>query len=167
MGFSITVSNYLHIIAMSTWVGGMLYIVLIEVPVLRRNLDPADFSAQMTLLGKRFQTVGWILLLVLFATGLSNIMLEDSISELMKTPIYTMSIIIKLVLFTLMVLNTALHTFYLGPKMSRLSERMKSSQSEEIIVELNNLRKRSIFSSGFSLILSLVIVYFGMLASKV
>ena len=167
MGFSIAVSNYLHIIAMSTWVGGMLYIVLIEVPVLRKNLDPADFSAQMTLLGKRFQTVGWILLLILFATGLSNIMLEDSISELMKTPVYTMSIIIKLVLFTLMVLNTALHTFYLGPNMSRLSERMKFSRSEEISVELNNLRKRSIFSSAFSLILSLVIVYFGMLASKV
>ena len=167
MGFSIAVSNYLHIIAMSTWVGGMLYIVLIEVPVLRKNLDPADFSAQMTLLGKRFQTVGWILLLILFATGLSNIMLEDSISELMKTPVYTLSIIIKLVLFTLMVLNTALHTFYLGPNMSRLSERMKSSRSEEISVELNNLRKRSIFSSAFSLILSLVIVYFGMLASKV
>ena len=167
MGFSITASNYLHILAMSTWVGGMLYIVLIEVPVLRKNLDPADYSAQMTLLGRRFQTIGWILLLILFATGLSNIMLEESISELMKTPIYTMSIIIKLILFTLMVLNTALHTFYLGPKMSRLSERLQSSQSEEISVELKNLRKRSIFSSGFSLILSLVIVYFGMLASKV
>jgi len=167
MGFSLTASNYLHIIAMSTWVGGMLYIVLIEVPVLRKHLDPADFSTQMTLLGRRFQTVGWILLLILFATGLSNIMLEDSISDLMKTPVYTMSIIIKLILFTLMVLNTALHTFYLGPKMSRLSERLQSSESEEISVELNNLRKRSIFSSGFSLLLSLVIVYFGMLASKV
>jgi len=167
MNFLLNTSNYLHLISMAAWLGGMLYMVLVEVPVLRNNLDPAEFSRKMTLLGKRFQKIGWILLFLLFATGVLNIILEPDISSLMKSRTYTLSLTIKLILFTLMVLNTALHSLYLGPKMSQLAEKMNSGNGDEISADLLNLRKRSIFSSALSLMLSLIIVYFGLLASKV
>ena len=161
------VSNYVHLITMAAWIGGMLYMVLVEVPVLKNNLDPAEFSNKMSLLGNRFKKIGWILLFLLFATGVLNIMLESDIGAMMKSDTYRISITVKLILFALMVLNTAIHSLYLGPKMSLLSEKINSNSEDEISADLLNLRKRSIFSSALSLLLSLVIVYFGLLASKV
>lgn len=152
---------------MAAWVGGMLYMVLVEVPVLKNNMNPAEFSNKMSLLGNRFKKIGWILLFLLFATGILNIMLESDISAMMKSDTYRISITVKLILFALMVLNTAIHSLYLGPKMSLLSEKINSSSEDEISADLLNLRKRSIFSSALSLLLSLVIVYFGLLASQV
>lgn len=161
------ISKYLHLISMAAWVGGMLYMVLVEVPVLKNSLDPAEFSKKMSLLGKRFKKIGWILLFLLFATGMLNIMLQSDIAAMMKSETYRVSITVKLILFALMVLNTAIHSLYLGPKMSLLSEKMSSSSEEEVSADLLNLRKRSMFSSALSLLLSLVIVYFGLLASQV
>ena len=152
---------------MAAWVGGMLYMVLVEVPVLKNNMNPAEFSNNMSLLGNRFKKIGWILLFLLFATGVLNIMLESDIAAMMKSDTYRISITVKLILFTLMVLNTAIHSLYLGPKMSLLSEKMNSGSEDEISTDLLSLRKRSIFSSALSLLLSLVIVYFGLLASQV
>ena len=160
-------SNYLHILAMSIWVGGMFYIMLVEVPVLRSNLGASEFSSNMTLLGKRFQKVGWILLLLLLITGLSNIMLEDSIADMMKNENYSKIIAIKLILFTLMIINTAIHTFYLGPKMSTLAEKSSSEDYNDLTAEYDKLKKRSMISSAFSLLLSLVIIYYGLIASRV
>ncbi len=141
--------------------------VLVEVPVLKNNMNPAEFSNKMSLLGNRFKKIGWILLFLLFATGVLNIMLESDIAAMMKSDTYRISITVKLILFALMVLNTAIHSLYLGPKMSLLSEKMNSGSADEISADLLNLRKRSIFSSALSLLLSLVIVYFGLLASQV
>lgn len=152
---------------MAAWVGGMLYMVLVEVPVLKNNMSPAEFSNKMSLLGNRFKKIGWILLFLLFATGILNIMLESDIAAMMKSDTYRISITVKLILFVLMVLNTAIHSLYLGPKMSLLSEKMNSGSADDISADLLNLRKRSIFSSALSLLLSLVIVYFGLLASQV
>ena len=141
--------------------------VLVEVPVLKNNMNPAEFSNKMSLLGNRFKKIGWILLFLLFATGILNIMLESDISAMMKSDTYRISITVKLILFALMVLNTAIHSLYLGPKMSLLSEKINLNSEYEISADLLNLRKRSIFSSALSLLLSLVIVYFGLLASQV
>ena len=141
--------------------------VLVEVPILKNNMSPAEFSNKMSLLGNRFKKIGWILLFLLFATGILNIMLESDISAMMKSDTYRISITVKLILFALMVLNTAIHSLYLGPKMSLLSEKINSNSEDEISADLLNLRKRSIFSSALSLLLSLVIVYFGLLASQV
>jgi len=160
-------SNYLHVLAMSVWVGGMFYIMLVEVPVLRSNLGALDFSKNMTLLGKRFQKVGWILLLLLLITGLSNIMLEDSIADMMKNENYSYSIMVKMILFMFMVINTAIHTFYLGPKMSSFAEKTSAESNDDMNAEYAKLKKRSMISSGFSLVLSLVIIYYGLIASRV
>jgi len=160
-------SNYLHILAMSVWVGGMFYIMLVEVPVLRMSLGASEFSSNMTLLGKRFQKVGWILLIILLVTGLSNIMLEDSIADMMKNENYSKSIAAKLILFTLMIINTAIHTFYLGPKMSILAEKSSTEDNDDLTEEYDKLKKRSIISSAFSMFLSLVIMYYGLIASRV
>ena len=141
--------------------------VLVEVPVLKKNMNPAEFSNKMSLLGNRFKKIGWILLFLLFATGILNIMLESDISAMMKSDTYRISITVKLILFALMVLNTAIHSLYLGPKMSLLSEKINLNSEYERSADLLNLRKRSIFSSALSLLLSLVIVYFGLLASQV
>ena len=166
MNFSI-LSNYLHILSMAIWVGGMFYIMIVEVPVLRNNLGATEFSSNMALLGKRFQKVGWILLTILLVTVLTNIILEDSISDMMKNDSYSNSIAAKMVLFMLMVINTAIHTFFLGPKMSSLAEKSSIEDNDDVSAEYAKLKKRSMISSGFSLLLSLAIVYYGLIASRV
>ncbi len=61
--------RWVHVLSAVTWLGGMLFIALILVPVTRRVQDPLLRLDLITQTGKRFRTVGWIALGLLVATG--------------------------------------------------------------------------------------------------
>src|SRR6266540_21752 len=59
------VSRWLHVVAAITWIGGMLFIALVLVPVTRRLEDTTLRARLVHAVGLRFRTVGWIALAVL------------------------------------------------------------------------------------------------------
>src|SRR5262249_24988412 len=65
--------RFLHVAAALTWVGGMLFVALVLVPVTRRLEDAMLRRHLMHEAGLRFRTVGWIAMGVLVATGLVNV----------------------------------------------------------------------------------------------
>ena len=103
------VSRWLHVLAAITWIGGMLFITLVLVPVTRR-LDDAALRARLAhAIGLRFRTVGWIALGVLVATGLVNLWLHPF---LLASPRFHW----KAGLVVLALILSAFHDFVLGPR---------------------------------------------------
>lgn len=101
-----------HVLAALTWIGGMLFIALVLVPVTRRLADPALRTRLVHDLGVRFRTVGWIALAVLVATGLVNLWLRP---ELLTTTRFWW----KAALVGLALVLSAVHDFVLGPRAGR------------------------------------------------
>ena len=98
-----------HLFAAITWVGGMLFIALVLVPVTRRMRDAALRRQLVHDLGVRFRTVGWIAVAVLLATGLGNLWLRP---ELLWTARFQW----KAGLVILAVILSGFHDFVLGPR---------------------------------------------------
>jgi len=103
--------RWLHVVAAITWIGGMLFVALVMVPVMRRE-DPKLRARIFHVTGVRFRTVGWIALGVLVATGLGNLWLNPSLLHLPRLHW-------KLGLVALALVLAVVHDFVLGPRAGR------------------------------------------------
>jgi putative copper resistance protein D len=103
------VSRWLHVVAAITWIGGMLFIALVLVPVTRRLDDPALRARLVQVIGMRFRTVGWIALGVLLATGLVNLWLQPLLLGSHRFQWKAGLVVLALIL-------SAYHDFVLGPR---------------------------------------------------
>jgi len=134
--------RFLHVAAALTWVGGMLFVALVLVPVTRRLEDAALRRRLMHETGLRFRTVGWAAMALLVATGLVNVWLRP---ELLTLPRFW----VKATLVTLAVVLSAVHDFVLGPRAAR----PEASPS---------LRPAASWVARVNLVLVLVVVYLGL-----
>jgi len=100
--------RWLHVVAAITWIGGMLFVALVLVPVTRRE-DPALRARLFHAVGVRFRTIGWIALGLLVATGLGNLWLHPYLLRLPRLHL-------KLGLVALALTLAVVHDFVLGPR---------------------------------------------------
>lgn len=101
--------RWLHVLAAVTWLGGMLFIALVLVPVSRR-LEDADLRRRIVHeTGLRFRTVGWIALAVLVVTGLLNLWLHPMLLEWPRFHWKVGLVVLALIL-------SVLHDFVIGPR---------------------------------------------------
>ena len=101
--------RWVHVLSAMTWVGGMLFIALVLVPVTRKLEDASLRTRLIQETGRRFRTIGWIALALLVFTGLLNLWLHPS---LLWFPQFRW----KLGLVGLALLLSAFHDFVLGPR---------------------------------------------------
>jgi uncharacterized membrane protein len=112
-------SVYLHILAVCVWMGGMLFLVLVVVPWLRRG-ERAQAAAFLRETGERFRTVGWVCFGVLIVTGTFNlwahgVRLSDfARAEWLRSP-FGGTLVWKLSTFALVLVLSAFHDFVAGP----------------------------------------------------
>ena len=64
-------SALVYILSAVVWVGGMLFLALVAVPVARRQ-PAAERSALIGALDRRFRVVGWVCIALLLVTGTGN-----------------------------------------------------------------------------------------------
>jgi copper resistance protein D len=64
---------WLHILAATVWIGGMVFFATVMVPVLRRPEVSRRSAPLLRLIGARFRVVGWIALATLAVTGILNL----------------------------------------------------------------------------------------------
>jgi copper resistance protein D len=105
------VLRFVHVLAALTWIGGMLFIAFVLVPVARRY-EPALRTRLVHETGMRFRTVGWIAIAVLVASGVLNLWLRP---ELLSLPRFHWKVSIVVVALVL----SAVHDFVLGPRAGR------------------------------------------------
>ncbi|MBI4635778.1 MAG: DUF4149 domain-containing protein [Candidatus Rokubacteria bacterium] len=101
--------RFVHVLAAITWIGGMLFVALVLVPVTRRLEDAALRARLVHAIGVRFRAVGWIALGLLVVTGLANLWYRP---YLLEAPRFHW----KLGLVLLALVLSALHDFVLGPR---------------------------------------------------
>ncbi len=136
--------RWIHVLAAITWVGGMLFIALVLVPVTRKLHDPTLRTRLVEEAGVRFRTIGWIALALMILTGLGNLVYRPYLLSASRFQW-------KLGLVGLALVLSGLHDFVLGPRAARPgagpAERVRASW----IARINALLALGIVLLGLSL----------------
>ncbi len=113
-------SVFLHIAAAIVWLGGMLFLVLVIMPALRGPGFRDTRSSLVTAVGKAFRPIGWACLATLVVTGFINLHLRGMLSVFSETSFWRGSfgqvLAAKLVVVAALLVLSAAHDFWVGPK---------------------------------------------------
>jgi len=119
-------SVWLHIVAAVAWVGGMVFLVAVLVPLLRTPAMRPQAAALFHAVGTRFRPVGWIALTTLVVTGVFNVTMRGySVGQLLNGEAFVgrwgATLALKLSFVAVIVAMSAVHDFWLGPRATRLA----------------------------------------------
>ncbi len=152
-------SVWVHILAAITWIGGILFLVLVVVPWLRGgNQEQGARFLRET--GIRFRTVGWCCFAVLVVTGSFNLWMRGVRPGHFTDPGWLTSsfgkaVTLKIGLFMLVLAVSAVHDFVLGPRAAALLETNASSP------EAQNMRRAASRLGRANALLALLLVAVG------
>ena len=111
---------WLHILAAVIWIGGMLFLSLVAVPVLRQVDSPLLRADLFRKMAWRFRRLVWICLAVLILTGIVNVAFYGDTTP--GSP-YLKVLGIKLGLVTVLVTMGVAQDFIIGPRAARARSR--------------------------------------------
>lgn len=117
-----TLVRFLHLVGVTTWVGGLVFLGGVAVPVARMNPDPAQKRALITAIARRFgkaAAVAWLLILV---TGMALMHHRGVSFSDVGSSEYVDRIFTKFLLLMAMGVVAVLHSFWQGPKVRRAEE---------------------------------------------
>ncbi|MBI4483543.1 MAG: DUF4149 domain-containing protein [Acidobacteria bacterium] len=114
-------SVWLHLLAATVWIGGMVFLSAVLVPVTRREECRGIAASLIQWTGRRFRWVGWLCFGVLFVTGVLNLAYRgfgwgDLWSGQLWQGDFGRVLAIKLLLVAVILLISALHDFVMGPR---------------------------------------------------
>lgn len=110
-----------HILAAIIWIGGMLFYILIGIPVIKDEVFSEVKSRFLMRTGIRFRNVSWICFLIIILTGIANMYFKgvkwENIleAEFWNSP-FGSAMMQKLILFDFVLILSTIHDFYMGPK---------------------------------------------------
>ena len=149
---------WLHVIAAVVWIGGNLILAMVIVPYFKQNLPPVQRIQLLAQIGKRFEPIVWGCVGVLFFTGIVNIFSAIDIttpSEMLSA--FMRTLFIKLTLFIVLIILTALHGFVFAPRLAAAIETLAPTL-EELPPEVKPLRTRMSIVSSLMGVVSLLIL---------
>ena len=111
---------WLHILAAVIWIGGMLFLSLVAVPILRQVDSPLLRADLFRKMAWRFRRLVWICLAVLILTGTVNVAFYGDTTQ--GSP-YLKVLGIKLGLVAVLVAMGVAHDFIIGPRAARAQSR--------------------------------------------
>jgi uncharacterized membrane protein len=118
MGTSLLI--WIHLVAAISWIGGMIFLSVVLVPVLKRE----PFSSQRALLfrtvARRFRSVVWGAIAVLLFSG--PLLLSQRGVPISDPSGWPMVVTVKLGLVTCLLLLTLTHDLILGPRVVRIMQ---------------------------------------------
>jgi uncharacterized membrane protein len=147
------VLTWVHILAAVSWIGGMIFLSLVVVPVIRRPPLVQQRALLFPIVARRFRLVAWGAMLLLLVTG-PMLAAERGISFFNPTT-WPSVFAIKLTLVGLLLALTAAHDLVLGP---RVAEIMKRSEQERSASDRLFLRW-SPWVARSSLLLALAVLF--------
>ncbi len=112
------VDDWLHLLAAALWVGGMLYIAAIYLPVLKRG-SPAEQARSLTTLLPYFSPLAIAGVIIMSVTGPFNATFHmTSWSQLLDTA-YGRTLLVKIALVGGLLLTSAVHVGLLRPRVKK------------------------------------------------
>lgn len=152
------ITVYIHILSAMVWVGGILFMVLVVVPLLRKKELKDKAALLVDKVGVQFRWVGWVSLILLLITGILLLGFRGyHWSDLWTGTIWQGSfghiLAVKLLFVALIYLISAIHDFYIGPKATELWQKEPDSPKVKI------LRKAASWIGRLNLIFALIVVF--------
>jgi uncharacterized membrane protein len=158
------ITPWLHILAVTVWVGPQFFLFVAAIPAVRTIEDRETRARVMRIIVTRFGWLAWVAMIVIVLSGISNLFQTGADAGIdLGDPDHRYFHIFsgKMVLVGLTVLLTALHTFVIGPRQLRLNEQMDSDPSEAA-----RLRRISMAVSGLALLASIAVIFMGALLAN-
>jgi copper resistance protein D len=146
------ISVWLHIIGVSFWIGGMLFLPMVLLPSIKDHPDRRNLLMET---GLRFRFFGYIILSLLLLTGISNMFLRgvDVTWKFLVVSRYGKLVLVKLALFLSMITVSLIHDVQARKRLATEEEKRKF----KII---------ALWSGRILLIVSLVMAYIGVVLSR-
>lgn len=152
-------SVYLHIVMAMFWIGGMLFTAAVLVPASRHKMFEKKRGELFKVIGTVFSRISWVIFLLMIVTGTTALLgmgysMSDLISSRFWGSGYGKALMGKLHLFSLVLILSGIHDFWLGPRASRLMDEDPENKMTR------RFRKASSWAGRINLLLGLVILYY-------
>lgn len=155
-------SVWTHILAMAVWLGGMIFMALVLVPVVRRTEYQGLAAGLIHWTGRRFRWIGWICLILLVLTGAFNLAYRgygwsDFWDGALWQGPFGRTLAVKLFLVAVVFALSAVHDFVIGPRTTALMERDPTAE------HTRRMRRATGWFGRANLLLALIIVMLGVM----
>jgi putative copper export protein len=143
----------------------MIFLALVLVPVTRRPEYRSAAGSLVHQVGVRFRSLGWICLGLLLVSGILNVAYRGfgwadlGSGRLWQGP-FGRALGIKLLLVALVLLLSALHDFFIGPRATVLWQTQPTSPATQ------RLRRQAGWIGRINLLLALIIVALGVVLMR-
>ncbi|MDA0262836.1 MAG: CopD family protein [Chloroflexi bacterium] len=156
----------IHVISAVTWLGGMLFLVMVMLPLARKSMTPGQPGPGLALLreaAKRFMVVAWGAMILLAVTGAYLAWEHWGIRPgvFFTEDIRFLHILrVKSGLFMLVVMLSLLHDFWLGPMMM---DRLDQARAAGLPPPQNLARRIVLMTARVNLVAVMTIVVLAVL----
>jgi uncharacterized membrane protein len=154
------ITPWLHILAVTVWVGPQFFLFIAALPAVRTIEDRQARARVMRVIVTRFGWLAWIAMGVIVLSGISNLFQVGGDTGLTWANAndyrYGRLFAEKMFLVGLTVALTAAHTFVVGPRQLALNEQMDADPTE-----VGRLRRISIAISVVTLLASVLAIFMG------
>jgi uncharacterized membrane protein len=153
--WAITLTYWLHFLAVVTWIGSLVSISLLILPSARRTLKPVDQLVFIEAIHKRLEPIAWFSISLLVVTGLLQMSVNVHYNGFLSTSNqWSLAILTKQVLVVILIVVSAIHTWEVLPAIRRALMRKDKINQEELVT----LQRREITLLRASLILAALIL---------
>ena len=148
--------RWLHVTAAVAWIGGNLILAMVIVPYFKKSVAPVERIKILTRIGKRFEPIVWGCAAILFFTGIFNVFRAIG-GDIEALKIFMRTLGIKLLLFVILLILTVIHSFFMGPGLSRAIETL-DPETRELPEEIDKMRRSMAIVSSLMGIVSLLVL---------
>ena len=143
--------KYLHLLLISLWVGGQLFLPLVILPALKKSSDRENIIIKA---GIQFRKVGYYVLTLIVISGLGMYYIKmGSFSNLWQTT-YGKTVTLKIVLFIVMWAANNYH------------EKFMLNQIEKSDFLYHKIKKKAKISGYVTFLLSLTLMWIGVMLAN-
>jgi uncharacterized membrane protein len=146
---------WLHLLATVTWIGSLVSIYVLVLPISGRTLKPVDELAVLDGIQKRLEPITWFSVSVLIVTGLFQMSVNPHYNGFLSTSgQWSLAILSKHILVASLIVVSAVHTWDVLPSMRRALMRKEKANEDEV----RTLQRRERAVLRASLILAALIL---------
>ncbi|MGH7180420.1 MAG: DUF4149 domain-containing protein [Nitrospiraceae bacterium] len=118
---------WFHLLAAIAWIGGMLFLSVVLVPVLKREPFASQRAVLIRTTALRFRAVVWSAIAVLLITG--PLLLHERGIPITDPSGWPRALATKLRLVTILLFLTLVHDFILGPRVGQVMQLSTESRT--------------------------------------
>lgn len=141
--WALSIAYWLHMLATVVWIGGLVTLALMVIPLAQRALDTQAYVRFLNDLQRRLDPIGWFSLILLVASGLFQMSASPNYEGFLSVSNrWAAAILIKHIVFIVMVGVSAYLTWVLLPQLRRTAMRLnEGSESEKLLRQNTRLMR--------------------------